>query len=303
MMHGDAPRIGYFDTDLDINNVMYPSYQEHPYRFLSLYHGFDTSSLENDPRVLGEGAKRAAQLVHSRKAHKPRVAIVLTGHLRCWKTVFPNFKENFIDRYSPDIFIHTWKDEGYWVPVDSANSVKQDAPLLDEADVRAHYKPIEMVIEDFADYEAAFTKRAEPFTNFLARPRNVISMLYKMSAGMALLDKHVAETGKPYDLVIRMRPDMILHEPMPEFDLEKFYTLNHGNHLRQGTGDMFQIGKPEFISAFLTIGEHLEELYAELGIFCPHIMCAHYIQKLGLPWEEFAVRKTLQHTPKGQYAA
>jgi hypothetical protein len=49
-------RIGYFDTAADINNVMYPSYQEHPFRFLSLFHGFDTSSLE-DPRVLsGEAA-------------------------------------------------------------------------------------------------------------------------------------------------------------------------------------------------------------------------------------------------------
>jgi tetratricopeptide (TPR) repeat protein len=43
---GPAPRIGYFDTASDINNVMYPSYQENPFRFLSLYHGFDTSSLE-----------------------------------------------------------------------------------------------------------------------------------------------------------------------------------------------------------------------------------------------------------------
>jgi tetratricopeptide (TPR) repeat protein len=54
--HADAPAIGYFDTDADINNVMYPSYQAHPFRFLSLFHGFDTSSLEGDPRVLGEGA-------------------------------------------------------------------------------------------------------------------------------------------------------------------------------------------------------------------------------------------------------
>jgi hypothetical protein len=37
---------------------MYPSYQEHPFRFLSLYHGFDTSSLEGDPRVLGEPAAK-----------------------------------------------------------------------------------------------------------------------------------------------------------------------------------------------------------------------------------------------------
>jgi FkbM family methyltransferase len=44
-VQGDA-RIGYFDTTTDINNVMYPSYQQNPFRFLSLYHGFDTSSLE-----------------------------------------------------------------------------------------------------------------------------------------------------------------------------------------------------------------------------------------------------------------
>jgi len=46
-------RLALFDTTSDINNVMFGSYQEHPFRFLSLYHGFDTSSLENGPRVLG----------------------------------------------------------------------------------------------------------------------------------------------------------------------------------------------------------------------------------------------------------
>jgi hypothetical protein len=52
-------RIGYFDTNSDINNVIYPSYRQHPFRFLSLYHGFDTSSLEN-PDVLGGGMRKAA---------------------------------------------------------------------------------------------------------------------------------------------------------------------------------------------------------------------------------------------------
>ena len=53
MRHGHDPRIGYFDTASDINNVMYPSYQAHPFRFLSLFHGFDTTSLEGDARVAG----------------------------------------------------------------------------------------------------------------------------------------------------------------------------------------------------------------------------------------------------------
>lgn len=32
---------------------MYRTYQEHPFRFLSLFHGFDTSSLEGEAGVLG----------------------------------------------------------------------------------------------------------------------------------------------------------------------------------------------------------------------------------------------------------
>jgi len=45
-IHGKDAHIEYFDTKLDINNVMYPSFQQNPFRFLSLYHGFDMSSLE-----------------------------------------------------------------------------------------------------------------------------------------------------------------------------------------------------------------------------------------------------------------
>jgi FkbM family methyltransferase len=59
-VHSPGARIGYFDTRSDINNVMYPSFQDHPFRFLSLYHGFDTASLEGDPRVLGESAVEAS---------------------------------------------------------------------------------------------------------------------------------------------------------------------------------------------------------------------------------------------------
>ena len=59
VLHGKQPQIDTFDTSSDINNVMYTTYQEHPFRFLSLYHGFDTSSLETDERVLGTKKKSA----------------------------------------------------------------------------------------------------------------------------------------------------------------------------------------------------------------------------------------------------
>jgi hypothetical protein len=40
--------IGYFDVDRDINNCIFPAYTEHPFRFLSLYQGFDLASLPTD---------------------------------------------------------------------------------------------------------------------------------------------------------------------------------------------------------------------------------------------------------------
>ena len=78
-LQANNPSIDYFDTSKDINNVMYTSYQQHPFRFLSLYHGFDTSSLEDNPKVLGEKAKqtragRPAKRAVARKEHRVRRA-------------------------------------------------------------------------------------------------------------------------------------------------------------------------------------------------------------------------------------
>ncbi len=38
-------QFGWFDTGSDINNVMYPRWVPNPFRFLSLFHGFDMASL------------------------------------------------------------------------------------------------------------------------------------------------------------------------------------------------------------------------------------------------------------------
>ncbi len=46
-LHAPDAKIGTFDTASDINNVMFNEYVPgHPFRFLSLYHGFDMSTLE-----------------------------------------------------------------------------------------------------------------------------------------------------------------------------------------------------------------------------------------------------------------
>jgi hypothetical protein len=68
LMHGKAPRIEYFDTAKDINNLMYPSYQENPYRFFSLYHGFDMASLEANLDFTTDAPKRRKAKRSGKKA-------------------------------------------------------------------------------------------------------------------------------------------------------------------------------------------------------------------------------------------
>ena len=75
--------IGYFDVNSDINNVMYTKYQEHPYRFLSLYHGFDMSTLPQRSKA------RAARVSGRSKGAVSRSPRLVSAVVRNAKTAFP----------------------------------------------------------------------------------------------------------------------------------------------------------------------------------------------------------------------
>ena len=79
--------IGYFDVNSDINNVMYTKYQEHPYRFLSLYHGFDMSTLPQ--RSKARAARVSGQVEEDCLARSQPGE---RGEGR-WATLKPHFEE------------------------------------------------------------------------------------------------------------------------------------------------------------------------------------------------------------------
>lgn len=232
-----------------------------------------------------------------------KVAVVLTGHLRCWKDVFPNFKERVIDRYNPDIFIHTWDEEGWWIPGDKQNEkgYHESTPKIDRDSIVEAYNPRGLTIESWDNYNNIFEHRGSLYENFAHRPKNILSMFYKLGRGISLLEDYVSQVGTYYDLVIRMRPDMIFHEDLPEFDLNYLYTLAHRNHLGQGTGDMIQAGNMMNMILFSKISCFINQLYSQTNLLCPHVLSTKYIENMSFPWREFNIHKTLQHTPKGEY--
>jgi hypothetical protein len=72
-------RIGYFDVNADINNLMYTSYQKHPFRFLSLYHGFDMSTLPGKSKAHCAAPARGKKASASARASIPRARRAANG--------------------------------------------------------------------------------------------------------------------------------------------------------------------------------------------------------------------------------
>ena len=126
-------------------------------------------------------------------------------------------------------------------------------------------------------------------------------MFYKINRGVDMMNEYTSRTGKHYDLVIRMRPDLVFKKHLPNFNNNKFYTILHRNHVGQGTGDMFQVSNQWLMTMFGNISVILPQLYKETGILCPHIVSEHMFRALQMPWEEFEIERMLMHTPMGEY--
>lgn len=232
-----------------------------------------------------------------------KIALILTGHFRCWKDVYPNFKQTVLDPYKPDVFIDTWDEEGWWVPSDkqTVTGYYDNTPKLDQQAIIEHYNPKSIVVENWETYNKDFEERGKQYSNFAHRPKNILSMFYKMHKGVQLMEEYSSRTDTIYDFVFRMRPDMIFESGFPSFDARFLYTLPHRNHMGQGTGDMFQAGSMINIIMFSKIACFLPAVYQRTNLLCPHVMSIKWIQDLNIPWQEVTIPKRLQHTPKGQY--
>lgn len=247
-----------------------------------------------------------------------KTALILTGHLRDWSRAYPSMKREFMDKYQPDVFVSTWDNLGYWVSPENDShhtGLNQYSPHLSITEID-NFKNLYATQnsypyfddEHFGWLETEFKNRAkefEPFCNQI-RPVNILSAFYKMARGVLLMEKHVARTGEPYDVVIRTRPDIVWNGSFPELNQDSVhntvYTINHKNHDGLGTGDMLQISSFEGIVKFKELVYNLPLLTKLNNRFCPHIFTKYWIDKvMNYDLIELDIPKFIAHTPNGQY--
>ncbi|WP_019865618.1 tetratricopeptide repeat protein [Methylovulum miyakonense] len=194
----------------------------------------DTEFVES-LKIINETLKPVFQNSYQpvKKTEKLNVALCISGQLRGYKDAFIAINKSIIGPLQPDIFIHTWADVGFKAPFPSIhanrvfhgqflhayqdllfrknysyNDIKKLLPtlfrLLDEntsvtqKQLKEFYQTEFVVVED--DKEGRFEKLT-----------NQQKMRYKIDACNQLIKK----TGKHYDLVIRLRPDLELHAVTP----------------------------------------------------------------------------------------
>jgi hypothetical protein len=237
-----------------------------------------------------------------------KVALVLTGLMRCWEKALPVFKQLVIDRYDADVYIHTWSEVGYYTgkgylpqengfvkTVEGERGFHASGELIDANAIMQAYNPVAFAIEDFTKFDARFTAEAERFPNGLTRPKNTLCQAYKAYMGASLLPLNT------YDIVVRARPDIVLEHDTGTFLYDTFLTLPSRNSRNQGTGDSIQIGSQADIETYCQMYQHIDELYDELGYSCPHDYAALWIRKHGFNWQEMPVGAHVAHSPRGIY--
>ncbi len=240
-----------------------------------------------------------------------KIALVLTGHMRCWQQVFINTYQYILEPFQPSVYITTWDDEGYWISPEADTTKKginPESPKINWHAVKNTYGAEHIDVQSFKLYEPSFIAEAKIFEPYCQeiRPVNTLSQFWLMNEGMNNFYRN-GGISRDYDLVIRMRPDLVVGPEIVDVianaDPTKFYTLFHRNHTGQGTGDMFFMStrrKIEDLTWSMSNIKELTRLTLKYNRFCPHIFVKDLIESRS-EHVEVNIPKQLQHTPNGQY--
>lgn len=182
-----------------------------------------------------------------------RTAFCFSGELRSIDKTYSLMKEKLMNRFSDyDIFYHTWNDD-------------PDLCKLSYIENDLHTKNI--LIEDRVSlperdiYEK--NKRLEVFVQGLLR------QLYCLKTCNSLKIQYEKENNFVYDIVVRVRPDILLinnsclEKNIKSWDMKNYvYTTDHDDH--HGYNDRFYFSNSENID-FLSNRLDLLDMYMDMG--------------------------------------
>lgn len=149
-----------------------------------------------------------------------KIAVLMYGHMRTFKCCFNNLNKHLLSRIDADLFIHSWNTLESITPSWHTSHICHNRSV-NENEINLLYRPKFLRI----DRQPIAPKNI----NVVVDGVNLFGfrcMYYSLYAANRLRKKYEFEKGFKYDVVIKIRPDILLKSNFPT-DLFDACQLNH----------------------------------------------------------------------------
>lgn len=189
-----------------------------------------------------------------------RVALCLSGQMRTYDQCYDNLKTFILDKLNPDVFVHTWARHGK----SSKVSENHTDTFVDIQHINNLYHPLRLTVDKFPEngsdkYKNVTVpdelKKEEPL-----HYQGSIPMFYKIWS----CNQMTKEVDRKYDCVIKLRPDLNINEPIPDYVLNNLDTLwfpDKDVDLQCMVSDRFAIGSVEIMDYYCSVWKRLNEYW------------------------------------------
>ena len=240
-------------------------------------------------------------------SNSKRIAIQLFGHLRTFEYTFESFnkyllKENILDDYQIDIFIHTWNELDH-ATINYRNldgKALTDKLLTNEtlSFVNKLYQPKKIVVESQLDCQNEVL--IEKIGQFPRAKKGCLNNSYTIYMVNKLRNEYELENNIHYDWVIVTRPDIFFKSPFRIDNIISCYVnfglkipdkaIFHGfNPFGRGNliedprflagSDLIFFGKPENIDKSSSLYTEFNDNIFPENFYCMEVWWANFWKK------------------------
>lgn len=191
-----------------------------------------------------------------------KIALLIHGHMRTYKKCFPGLVSNLLDPYQPDVFIHTWTEtephaKTWHNRKGTILELSEDA-LNEIADM---YNPTDIYVGIQPPVDPV---RVTPNNNLSYDGQK--SMLWGMQQACILKRQHEEKYGFTYDVVVKIRPDILLMSPLEISKPARHTVCVASNKIEGGPSracDIINIASSANMNGLCNVHDHFDRFYVD----------------------------------------
>ena len=198
-----------------------------------------------------------------------KVALCISGQMRTYKKCYGYIKENIIEPLDPDVFIYTESSKGVTnrMNVKDRGAVKEGKVF--EQSIRRIYKPQKLMIDEPFNREKRrrFKSVEVPDRLIKVEPdhwEGNIPNFYGIKKCNDMKKNYELSMSMEYDIVIRMRPDILVRNEIPEEVIENRDKLWHSHrNPEEQISDKLAISSSENMDYYSSVWDRLPEYWQD----------------------------------------